>query len=57
MDDPRENTWPSDHAVGHDAAVILSLLAKMHDKRDVPVIEVQSVEDQVPVIMWGRWPW
>ncbi len=57
MDDPVNPLTPSNPTAGPDAAVILSLLAKMRDGRDVPVIEEQPVEGQVPVIAWGRWPW
>ncbi len=57
MNDPVDSPSSSTPTVGADAAVILSLLAKMRDRRDVPVIEEQPVEGQVPVIAWGRWPW
>ena len=57
MDDPVDSPASSDLPVGADAAVILTLLAKMRDGRDGPMIEEQPVEGQVPVIAWGRWPW
>lgn len=57
MDDPVNPLAPSTPTTGPDAAVILSLLAKMRNRRDVPVIEEPPVEGQVPVIAWGRWPW
>lgn len=57
MDDFSKDPRSEDDAVGQDAGVLVGLLEKMRQERDLLVHEERPVEGQVLAPAWGRWPW
>ncbi len=48
---------PGHHTAGHDAGVVLGLLAQARQERELSTPEAEPAEERALVTVWGRWPW